>query len=206
VIGSGTFSSVKVRAYPAAWANSESERRVLGVLFVATSILFAIGMATFLIAMWAATWWHGVVAVVAACLGGALFGAAMTSFVAAVWRRQGGVRTSQLMQRAVKTRELPAGIDETEWARLLARQEAAAVRGRWTYPLFFGVSTVFYLYLGLTEAMPRLWLLPWVGALFFGGVGVYAPFDTERRLRGIRALRAALASGAEAGQPESRRD
>jgi len=175
---------------------SKGERRWSIAVFALTSTLFAVAMTGFFIAIviprtGSSMLWLGLLL---GAIGGLLFGAGMTALVKAVWSRNGGIHTSRLIQKAIASRQLPADIDPGQWVTLLTRQERDANRGRWLYPLFFGTASALYLLAALTRSLPDLGIIPWIGVAFFGAFTVYAPFETVRRLRGIRDLRAALAT------------
>lgn len=168
-------------------------RRTLALVFLIYSVLFGGGM--FLIAGMVGGYSGSVMpAIVTAVLAGIFFGVSMTWFTAQMWRRSGGPDTATLMQRAIKSRQLPPDIDIAEWKRLLAKKESEALRGQWLYPVFFGVLTCLYILAGVTNVFPRLGPLTWIGVILFAGFGIYAPFDTARRIRGIRALKSDLAT------------
>lgn len=168
-------------------------RKTLALIFLIYSVAF--GGTVFLILGISDSFGHKIFpSAFGASLGGIFFGAAMTWVTAGMWRRSGGLDTAKRMQGAIRKRQLPLGIDLSEWNQLLVKREADALRGRWLYPIFFGIFACLYLLLGATNVFPDLGPLPWIGAALFGGFAIYSPFDTERRLRGIRALKSELAT------------
>lgn len=188
---------MKSRRSLAKWPPQKKYRRALVLVFLMSSVLFGggIGGGIFFIAGRAGDYSRAAMpAAFGAVVGGILFGASMSWFIAQMWQRNGGPDTASLMQRAIKNRQLPLDIDIPQWEQLLAEKESEALRNRWFYPVFFGAFTCVYILLGVTNALPTLGPLIWVGVVFVAGMGIYAPFDTARRLHAIRALKGELAT------------
>lgn len=166
-----------------------TDRRAYGLIFAITSVLFG-GAMTITAVVVAGRHSSALIgpAVLGGVIAGLLFGALMTAAVSVLWRRQGGLSTARILQKSLKTGVLPGEVNTSEWEVLLRRQERDALRGRWFYPLFFGIATGLYLLAAFNGAFLDLGLLPWFGVLFFAGVGIYAPFETKRSLARIRRL------------------
>jgi hypothetical protein len=169
-------------AAPPTPPRGDRKRLVLG--FLLTSTLFTAGTAAFAVT--------GVspgpvppvgVALLSASVGGVVFGACMTWFLAVMSRRSGGVGTARLIAKALRTRTLREGIDPAEWRMILDRQELAARRGRWLYPLIFGAFAA----VELSGVLVGSWIF-WVFAAFFVALAVYSPFSMQRQLTRIRLL------------------
>lgn len=170
-----------------------TDRRAYVLIFVITSVLFGAGM-TITAVVVAGRHSSALIApaVVGGVVAGLFFGALMTAAISVLWRRQGGLSTARILQKSLKTGVLPDEINTSEWEGLLRRQERDALRGRWLYPVFFGVATGLYLLAASSGAFPDLGLLPWFGVLLFAGVGIYAPFETRRSLARIRRLQSVI--------------
>ena len=98
------------------------------------------------------------------------------------------------MQNAIRQRQLPTEIDTSEWHDLLTKQETQIRRSLWSHPTIFATFAVVNLLAALTSPIKGLGFPLWIGLALFACAAVYAPFDSGRRLRRIRALQADLAN------------
>lgn len=170
-----------------------TDRRAYVLIFVITSVLFGAGM-TITAVVIAGRYSSALTApaVAGGVVSGLLFGAVMTAAVSVLGRRQGGLSTARILQKSLKTGALPNEVNMSEWEVLLRKQERDALRGRWLYPVFFAVATGLYSLVAFSGSFPDLGLLPWFGVFFFAGVGIYAPFETNRSLARIRRLQSVI--------------
>lgn len=124
--------------------------------------------------------------VVAAVIGGVLFGAVMALLVARQRRKSGGTSMAQTVTNAVKKGEIPQGASAGEWKPLLERRRRQARLLRWLGPLEFGLFSLLALYLIVSDSTRVVF---WVAALvFFLSLAVWYPINSRRQLRSIERL------------------
>jgi hypothetical protein len=167
-------------------APSSSDRTSMLLVFLVSAVLAGSGMVAFLLTIGSSD--ALIPAILAGAFVGLVVGVWLTRFMVLAWRRSGGLAMAQALRLAVRTKRLPADADSLQWRPVLAARKKAALRGRWLYPLEFFGFTALYVAAGLTQALPALGGLIWVGAALFGGLGIWAPFDTAKQLRGIETL------------------
>ncbi|MEV8213265.1 hypothetical protein [Leifsonia sp. NPDC077715] len=133
----------------------------------------------------------GWTSVIAAVVGGLLFGAVMALFVARQRRQSDGTSMAQTVTNAVKKGELPHGASADEWMPLLERRRRQARLLRWLGPLEFGLFSLLAVYLIVTDGSRVIF---WDAALvLFLALAIWYPINSRRQLRSIEQLQRQLA-------------
>lgn len=128
--------------------------------------------------------------VVAAVIGGVLFGVIMALIVARQRRRSGGSSMAQIVKNAVKQGQLPQGASAGEWKPLLERRRWQAKLLRWVGPLEFGLFLLLAVYLIVADnSRVVFWV---VTIMFFLALAVWYPINSSRQLRRIEQLQQQL--------------
>jgi hypothetical protein len=120
-------------------------------------------------------------------IGGVLFGALMTLWIARQRRRNGGAQAMVDQALALKKGHLPEGADPQVWSANLDRQERTQRRLRRIVPVEFGAFAAVGVWLALTQG--AVW---WAFVAFFVLAGVGGVVATTRTLHRIDRLRGEL--------------
>lgn len=121
-------------------------------------------------------------------IGGVLYGALMTGFVAWRRRKDGGAAQQLAFVTALKSGELPTDADPEVWGPLLEAKQRSIRRWRPWAIVEFAAFTGLAVALAVTQA--PLW---WAFTAFFLGIGVWLDVMGRRNTRRIGVLRTALA-------------
>jgi membrane associated rhomboid family serine protease len=162
----------------------------LAVHFVYLTVSFAVitwGLGEFLDPTARNSWWGHAV-------GGVVYGALMTAYLARKRRADGGVEQQWSVGTALRTGTLPDGADAEHWRPLLARKREEFRRYRILYPVLFGSSAFLGVGFALREG-PR-W---WAAVAFFAGFAVFGVIVSERTVRRIDRMNGSLGPTEDAG-------
>ena len=120
---------------------------------------------------------------IGAVVSGVLFGVVFGGWLVRQRRAAGPAAADRSFRRALRTGVLPPDVDAVAWRRSVEHRRAATLRQRRSGPLVFGVATVLYIVLALTQG--PLW---WFAAAVFLGFLVVVLVQTPRLLHTTAAL------------------